>query len=226
MAEGKYVAYYRVSTLQQGQSGLGLEAQREAVQNYLNGGGWELIAEFTEVETGKGRNALNRRPQLLAALEAARKAKATLVIAKLDRLARNVSFISTLMDGKVEFEAVDMPKANRLILHIMAAVAEHERDVISQRTKDALAAAKARGKRLGSHGAVQAAQNKAEALESLAPVAGVLRDLRGEGLTVRQIAETLNERGVPSPGGGRWHPASLHRALRRLGIANPAGAAL
>src|SRR5579862_3658032 len=108
MAEGKYVAYYRVSTLQQGQSGLGLEAQREAVQNYLNGGGWALIAEFTEVETGKGRNALNRRPQLLAALEAARKAKATLVIAKLDRLARNVSFISTLMDGKVEFEAVDM----------------------------------------------------------------------------------------------------------------------
>jgi DNA invertase Pin-like site-specific DNA recombinase len=145
MARGKFIAYYRVSTERQGKSGLGLDAQRTAVLDYLNGGGWKLLGEFTEVETGKGRNALARRPQLRAALEACRKHKATLLIAKLDRLARNVFFVSGLMESGVEFVAVDMPMANRLTVHILAAVAEHEREMISQRTKAALAAAKARG---------------------------------------------------------------------------------
>jgi len=139
MADGKFVAYYRVSTAQQGQSGLGLDAQRDAVMRYLSNGGWPPLAEYTEVETGKGANALDRRPQLQAALAFARKHKATLIIAKLDRLARNVAFISEMMEAKVEFIAVDNPHATRLTLHILAAVAEHERDMISQRTKAALA---------------------------------------------------------------------------------------
>jgi DNA invertase Pin-like site-specific DNA recombinase len=218
LADGKYVAYYRVSTSQQGRSGLGLDAQREAVASFLNGGPWELIGEFAEVETGKGSNALSRRPRLREALDLARKSKATLVIAKLDRLARNVAFVATLMESKVDFVAVDMPQAHRLVVHIMAAFAEHEREMISQRTKAALAAAKARGKRLGTFGQVLASRNKAAALERLQPLANTLRALREDGLSVRRIAEVLNERGIASPAGARWHPASAHAALSRLGL--------
>src|SRR5215469_5908263 len=144
-SSGKHVAYYRVSTARQGRSGLGLEAQRQAVSDYLNGGAWDLVAEFTEIESGKR----NDRPELSRALELCRRQKATLVIAKLDRLARNVAFIANLMESRVDFVAVDMPQANRLTVHILAAVAEHEREMIVARTKAALAAAKARGKRLG-----------------------------------------------------------------------------
>lgn len=216
MADGKFVAYYRVSTAQQGQSGLGLEAQREAVLRYLSNGGQPPLAEFTEIETGKGSNALARRPQLQAALGFARKNKATLIIAKLDRLARNVAFISELMEAKVDFIAVDTPHATRLTLHILAAVAEHERDMISQRTKAALAAAKARGRVLGSHGRILAAQNKAEALAWIAPLAERLRTLAAEGLTLQGIAGALNADGVPSPGGASWHPESVRRALARV----------
>ena len=132
-----FVAYYRVSTDKQGASGLGLDAQREAVLRYLNGGTWDLVAEFTEIESGKKDD----RPQLTAALAACRKHKATLVIAKLDRLARNVAFIANLMEAGTDFVAVDMPEANKLVLHIMAAMAQHEREAISARTKAALAAA-------------------------------------------------------------------------------------
>ena len=139
----KFVAYFRVSTDRQGQSGLGLEAQRSAVSAYLNGGSWTMIAEFTEVESGKHGD----RPQLAAALAACKKHKAKLVIAKLDRLSRNLAFIATLMDSGVEFVAVDNPHANKLTLHILAAVAQHEREMISQRTRDALQAAKTRGTR-------------------------------------------------------------------------------
>ena len=134
---GRFVAYYRVSTDKQGQSGLGLDAQRQAVMNYLNGGPWRLVDKFTEVESGK-RNA---RPELQKALAACRKHKAKLVIAKLDRLSRNLAFIATLMDSNVEFIAADNPHANRLTVHILAAVAEHERGAISERTKAALASA-------------------------------------------------------------------------------------
>jgi DNA invertase Pin-like site-specific DNA recombinase len=216
MADGKFVAYYRVSTAQQGQSGLGLDAQRDAVMRYLSNGGWPPLAEYTEVETGKGANALDRRPQLQAALAFARKHKATLIIAKLDRLARNVAFISEMMEAKVEFIAVDNPHATRLTLHILAAVAEHERDMISQRTKAALAAAKARGRVLGANGHVLADQNKAEAVDRLAPIAERLRAFKAEGLTLRRIADTLNADGIASPGGASWHPGNVQRALARI----------
>lgn len=146
MATGNYVAYYRVSTAEQGRSGLGLEAQQQAVRTYLDGGCWKLIGEHTEVESGKLRD----RPQLKAALEQCRLTGATLVIAKLDRLSRNVAFLATLMDtADVQFVAVDNPHATRFTLHILAAVAEHEAAQISQRTRVALAAARARGQRLG-----------------------------------------------------------------------------
>src|SRR5438132_1230133 len=145
MTQGTFVAYYRVSTQKQGCSGLGLEAQRACVADYLNGGNRALLAEFTEVETGKGSDALDRRPQLRAALEACRKPKAKLVIAKLDRLARNVHFVSGLIESGVEFVAADMPQASKTMIQIYAVMSEWERDAISRRTREALAAAKARG---------------------------------------------------------------------------------
>src|SRR3954454_14694221 len=155
MANGRFIAYYRVSTQAQGASGLGLEAQRAAVLAYLDGGSWHLAAEFVEVESGRKDD----RPELAKALAACRRLGATLVIAKLDRLARRVSFVSALMDSGVEFVAVDFPTANRLTSHILAAVAEHEAAMISARTKAALAAAKARGVKLGNpHGLAPEAQ--------------------------------------------------------------------
>src|SRR4051812_30379048 len=161
MAGGKWVAYYRVSTAKQGASGLGLEAQREAVAGYLNGGDWQLAAEFTEVESGRK----NDRPELAKALAMCRRIGATLIIAKLDRLARNVAFVSNLMESGVEFTAVDFPTANRLTIHILAAVAEHEAAMTSTRTKAALAAAKARGVKLGGdrHGLIRRFAKKGHA---------------------------------------------------------------
>jgi DNA invertase Pin-like site-specific DNA recombinase len=147
-AARRFVAYYRVSTDRQGRSGLGLEAQQKAVMDYLNGGAWELVGGFVEVESGNKAD----RPELARAVDACRKHKARLVIAKLDRLSRNLAFVATLMESGVEFVAVDNPHANKLTIHILAAVAEHEREAISERTKAALAAAKARGRRLGTPG--------------------------------------------------------------------------
>lgn len=169
MAQGKFVAYYRVSTARQGASGLGLDAQREAVARYLNGGEWELVGEFTETETGKGADALAKRPQLRAALELCKRRGATLIIAKLDRLARNVHFVSGLLETGCDFVAADMPQANKVMIQMHAVMAEWERDQISKRTKDALAAAKARGVKLGTAGAanlkpnVEARQRAADA---------------------------------------------------------------
>src|ERR1700710_103004 len=145
MENGKFVSYLRVSTVRQGASGPRREAQRAAVAGFLNTGDWTLVEEVLEVESGKRKD----RPALAAALKLCRKHKATLVIAKLDRLARNVAFISNLMESGVEFVAVDMPQANRFVVHILAAVAEQEAEAISKRTKAALAAAKARGTQLG-----------------------------------------------------------------------------
>jgi DNA invertase Pin-like site-specific DNA recombinase len=153
---GKFVAYYRVSTARQGLSGLGLEAQQAAVQNYLDGGSWELIGEFTEVESGRK----TERPELANALALCKKHNATLVIARLDRLARNVHFISGLMETKVKFVACDMPEATPFMLHIYAAVAQEEARAVSARTKAALAAAKQRGVRLGATGAERAIRYK------------------------------------------------------------------
>src|SRR3984893_18460178 len=140
MARGKFIGYLRVSTEKQGLSGLGLEAQRKAIEDYLNGGRWELLAEYVEIESGKRSD----RPELAATLAHSKTTGATLVIAKLDRLSRNVAFISNLMESGVDFVAADMPMANRLTVHVLAAVAEHEREMISERTKRALGSIKVR----------------------------------------------------------------------------------
>jgi DNA invertase Pin-like site-specific DNA recombinase len=220
MANGKFIAYHRVSTQKQGASGLGLEAQQIAVAAYLNGGAWELVAEFQEVETGKGADALAKRPQLRAALDACRKQGATLVIAKLDRLARNVHFISGLMMSKVRFVACDMPEANELTIHIMAAFAEHEAKRISQRTKDALAVAKSHGTVLGKAGAanlqpnIEARQIAANAFaDKLLPL---FAGMKARGLSQRNMAAELNSCGVPAANGGKWALAQVQRVIRRI----------
>jgi len=223
MPSGKFIAYHRVSTQKQGSSGLGLEAQQIAVAAYLNGGDWELIGEFREVETGKGADALAKRPQLRAALEACRKHGATLIIAKLDRLARNVHFISGLMVSKVRFVACDMPEANELTIHIMAAFAEHEAKRISQRTKDALAVAKSRGVVLGRAGPANLRPNVEERQRAANAFADRLRPMI-EGmlerhLTQREMTRELNSIGVPAPQGGTWRLAQVQRVIARNAIA-------
>lgn len=211
--EGKYIAYYRVSTQQQGSSGLGLEAQREAVTGYLNGGAWELLDEFVEVESGKRAE----RPQLRAALDACRREHATLIIAKLDRLARNVAFIAALMESKAPFVAVDNPHANKLMIHMLAAFAEHERDQISARTKAALAAAKARGTRLGSYAKdVLSKRNHDAAMRRAAEIAPLIREMRERGLSVRAMVAELNDRGIPTARNGRWHVQSVQTLIQRI----------
>lgn len=214
MAEQQFVTYYRVSTDRQGRSGLGLDAQREAVRQFLATRPAIVIAEFVEVESG----GKDDRPTLRKALSACQRAKATLLIAKLDRLARSVAFVAGLMDGDTEFVAVDMPHASRFVLHIMAAVAEHERQIIGERTKAALTAAKARGVRLGANGAVLARRHKAEAAEYATQIAPAIQEAFDAGArTTRQIAERLNEKKLPSRQGGRWHPANTARVVRYLG---------
>jgi DNA invertase Pin-like site-specific DNA recombinase len=215
--DGNFVAYYRVSTDQQGQSGLGLEAQREAVERYLNGGNWKLVAEFTEVESGKTSD----RAQLRAAQAACKKHKATLVIAKLDRLSRNVHFISGLMEAGTKFVAVDNPHANKLTVHILAAVAEDERERISARTKAALQAARARGQVLGNprlaaaRAEVNAARQKA-ADEFAAKVLPIVREIQAGGVaTLRGVAAALTARGVPTARGGSWVARSVADLLAR-----------
>ncbi len=207
-----FVAYYRVSTARQGQSGLGLDAQRSAVAGFIAGA--DLLAEFTEVESGRK----NDRPQLSAALNLCRRKRAVLVIAKLDRLARNVAFVARLMESGAEFVAVDNPHANKLMVHMLAAFAEHERDQISARTVAALAAAKARGVRLGSpNGAGAAAHARSVLAAASAPAraqalprAKVLRD---GGATLRVIASALAAEGFPALRGGCWGPSSVRLLL-------------
>ncbi len=211
-----YVAYYRVSTDKQGDSGLGLEAQQVAVKRVARNA--PVLAEFTEVETAKKSNASNR-PQLLAAIAEAKKRSATLLIAKLDRLARNVYFISGLMESSVDFVAADMPQANRLTVHIMAAFAEHEARAISDRTKAALAALKARGVKLGNprwqEGLAKARQARIDQiLKPPAPVVEMIHRHRLEGGTLRVIADRLNAVGIRTPRGGRWHATSVRTAMR------------
>jgi DNA invertase Pin-like site-specific DNA recombinase len=207
----QFVAYYRVSTDRQGRSGLGLEAQQTAVRGYV--GKATPIAEFTEIETGRR----NDRPELDRALALCRKRKARLVIAKLDRLSRNLAFIAALMDSGVEFVAVDNPHATRLTLHILAAVAEHEREMIAERTKAALQAAKARGVRLGRNGADQLAPTyRAKAIERAHQLAPMLAQMQTAGMSARQMAAQLTERGIPTPTGARWHAQTVIRMLERL----------
>ena len=217
MAFGNFVAYYRVSTDKQGKSGLGLEAQRVAVEDFLDGGNWDLVEEFTEVESGSRKD----RPELEGAMAACRKYKATLVIAKLDRLARNVAFVANLMESGVEFVAVDMPQANKLTVHILAAVAEHERELISQRTREALAAAKARGVKLGNPNIAMARAKgqlviKSKADKHAQNVLPIITAIRDAGVTsLRGMANALNQRGIETARGGSWHAASVGRIIQR-----------
>jgi DNA invertase Pin-like site-specific DNA recombinase len=220
--EGKFIAYYRVSTKKQGQSGLGLEAQKDAVADYLNGGRWKLVAEFIEVESGKKAD----RPELAKALAMCRLRGATLVVAKLDRLARNVHFLSGLMESKVEFVAADMPQANTLTIHVLAAVAEAEAKAISARTKAALKAAKARGVVLGgnsenvlrAHKKGNRASIKARralAQERAADLMPIIEAVRADGASsLREIASALTERGIPAPRGGEWSAVQVQRVLK------------
>jgi DNA invertase Pin-like site-specific DNA recombinase len=236
MSAGKFVSYMRVSTDRQGRSGLGLEAQRKAVEDYLNGGSWELIAEYVEVETGKRDD----RPKLAKALHRCKVTGATLVIAKLDRLSRNLAFIAALQDSGARFVAADMPEANETMIQFMAVIAQHERKAISARTKAALAAAKARGTKLGNPNlaALQAAgagkpgwtkgadANRAEADKFARDVMPVIEDIRSAGTTsLGGIAAELNQRGILTARGGRWYATTVRNLLartpRRTAIAIP-----
>jgi DNA invertase Pin-like site-specific DNA recombinase len=214
--QGKFIAYFRVSTDKQGKSGLGLEAQRKAVLDYLDGGRWSLVQEFVEIESGKH----NERPQLAAALAACKKFKAKLVIAKIDRLSRNLAFIAALMESGVEFVAVDNPHATKLTVHILAAVAEHEREMISERTKAALRAAKARGTRLGNPQLAKAAKRgtaavKANAKQFAANVLPIIEEIERAGFTSHNaIAAKLNERNVRTARGGKWTHVQVGAVLR------------
>lgn len=217
-----FVAYYRVSTDKQGRSGLGLDAQRESVARHVASVGGHIVAEMQEVESGKRAD----RPQLLAAISACRVKRAVLAIAKLDRLTRNVAFLANLMESGVEFVACDNPHATRFTIHILAAVAEHEREMISARTRAALAAAKACGIRLGGPnlrgGSKEAsrlacAARSTQADEYAADVQPFIDAARRAGAdTLGQIAKALNARGVRTPSGGqRWTHVQVRRTLRR-----------
>ena len=209
----RIISYTRVSTQKQGRSGLGLEAQRAANAQFASREDFAIAAEFTEVETGKGADALERRPQLAAALADARRRKCPIVVAKLDRLSRDVAFISGLMARKVPFIVAELgADVDPFMLHIYAALAEKERRNISIRTKQALAAAKARGVRLGNP--KQAMANKREADSYAKALRSILIELRH--MPVEKIADELTRRKVQTPRGGRWHGRTAARLLDRL----------
>lgn len=221
----KYVSYLRVSTDKQGRSGLGLEAQRNAIQTYLSGSDCELLGEYVEVESGKNTN----RPKLTEALKRCRLTGATLVIAKLDRLSRNAHFLLTLQEEGVKFVAADMPEANNLTVGIMALVAQQEREAISKRTKEALRQAKERGQRLGNpNGAAHLkGRGNREAVDSVRRNADefaeslreTLSELIESGVTsARGIATKLNQMGILTARGGQWHQSTVSNLLKRLSL--------
>lgn len=230
--DGKFVAYHRVSTTRQGRSGLGLEAQQKAVADFLNGGAWKLVGELTEVESGKRSE---NRPKLQEALRLCKMTGATLVISKLDRLARNVAFVSSLMESGVAFVACDNPHANKFTVHILAAVAEHEAEAISKRTREALERAKQRGIALGgcrskkgqgqglSKEAIEKGRllgddaKKRKADNFASQVRPMIEALQGEGLSLNRIASKMNERGILTAQGkvGRWSAQAVKNALAR-----------
>ncbi len=221
MAQGRFVSYLRVSTDRQGKSGLGLEAQRKAVEDFLNGGSWKLINEFIEVESGKRDD----RPKLIEALARCRLHNAVLVIAKLDRLSRDAHFLLGLQKAGVRFVAADMPEANEMVVGIMAVVAQAERKMISARTKAALAVAKARGKVLGRPENLKnqeagrergRARRTAVAGARVADLRPIIADVKASGASsLRQIAAGLNGRGIPTARGGAWSAVQVKRVLER-----------
>ena len=208
------VAYTRVSTGRQGRSGLGLEAQQVSLARFAEAEGYSLVETFQEVETGKGAVALDRRPQLAAALKMAKKHKAPIIVAKLDRLSRDVHFISGLMTHRTPFIVVELgADADPFMLHVYAALAEKERRLISQRTRDALAAKKAQGVKLGGLNA-RGIANRAEALERAEQLRPMFDELAG--LSQAKMACELNARCIPAPAGGQWHAATVRRVQSRL----------
>jgi DNA invertase Pin-like site-specific DNA recombinase len=217
------IAYCRVSTDRQGKSGLGLEAQRGAIARFAETNGFALVGEEVEVETGKGADALDRRPKLKSALDLAKKHKCSIIVAKLDRLSRDVHFISGLMTKRVPFIGAELgPEVDPFMLHIYAAVAEKERALISERTKAALAAAKARGVKLGNPRledarAPRMRANAEEAARQAALALPVIKPLYEQGLSLRAIARELVARGVPTARGGQWSAVQVSDILRRRG---------
>ncbi|GAA0766865.1 MULTISPECIES: recombinase family protein [Bacteria] len=227
MSTAKFIAYYRVSTQKQGADGLGIEAQKTAVTRFLNGGDWEIIAEFTEVESGKKAN----RPELTKAIDLAKKTGAKLVIAKLDRLSRNLHFITGLQEAGIEFVAADMPFATNFNIHILASVAQYEREMISARTKAALSAIKDTIERDGQYTTKEGkvitslksgrvtqeaieksvATRKAKADEKNRKVAGYIKSLRANGLTLQATADALNKDGLRTSRDCLWTPAAVQR---------------
>lgn len=224
MAEGKFVAYYRVSTVQQGKSGLGLEAQQQAVMGYLNGGNWTLVREFVEVESGKGDD---NRPQLKEALSVCRATGSTLIISKLDRLSRDAHFLLGLQKAGVRFVCADMPEANELTVGIMAVIAQAERKMISRRTKEALQAAKNRGVKLGKNnltsegtkrGHLEAEKARKRHADLFAQERfPYIEQMQKAGLSLNAIASKLNAEGFLTSRGkvGAWTPSAVSRILRR-----------
>jgi DNA invertase Pin-like site-specific DNA recombinase len=216
------VTYIRVSTSQQGRSGLGIEAQRITLAHFAEAEDFEIMAEMVEVETGKGSDALDRRPQLAAALATARRHRCSVAVAKLDRLSRDVHFISGLMAHRVPFLVAELgPDVDPFILHLFAALAEKERALIATRTKAALAAAKARGVKLGGPNLAAAREHAVETIKASADRHGsnvlpVIQEVRKAGATtLREIADALNARGISTPRGGQWYATSVRNVLAR-----------
>jgi DNA invertase Pin-like site-specific DNA recombinase len=213
------IAYYRVSTARQGKSGLGLDAQQAMVARFCAANGLELVGEFTEVETGKGCDALDRRPQLAAALTAAKKARCSVIVAKLDRLSRDVHFISGLMTHRTSFVVAELgPEVEPFMLHIYAALAEKERRLISERTKAALAAAKAKGKKLG--GFTRGSEKNAEAAAAFAEkMRLIMVELKDRGCSANAAARELNDRGIETlRKSTQWHAQTVLNLWARLGV--------
>jgi len=221
---GKFISYCRVSTKAQGVSGLGLEAQRKAIDDYLNGGQWALVAEFVEVESGRN----NKRPQLQKALDLCKKEQACLVIARLDRLSRNAAFLMNLMESKIKFVCVDNPNIDNFTAGILALVAQKEAENISARTKAGLQAAIARGKKLGGPKPMEAAKRsvavrQAQAMAFAADMAPVIEDVKlgyKENPTFRELAACLNRRGYKTPNGKQFAPQSVKNLLDLIGNIN------
>ena len=222
MASKRLIGYVRVSTAKQGHSGLGIEAQKEALERFAASEGFQILRVFVEVETGKGSDALDRRPQLAAALSEARRQRCSVAVAKLDRLSRDVHFISGLMVHRVPFVVAELgADVDPFILHLFAALAQKERAMISSRTKAALAAAKARGVTLGSPELPKARKNAVTTIKALADqhaanVVPIIREIRRAGATsLHQIADALNARGITTPRGGQWYASSVRNVLAR-----------